>query len=128
MSGARIVVEDIEKESMRLKLLEGDLNELAKDSPAQTLAGRMDDKTLEFDGAGGLRQATENGECAKMFCHGRDGFARIVVTDVVAGVLAGQCGAMAVLAPLSNKFRGCRQPFEGHDGRDVRGGCRAKEH
>jgi hypothetical protein len=128
MEGAGIIAKDLKEEAMGVELPKGNGEELGEDLTAEALAGPMDDKALQLDGAGGFGEAAKNREGAE-----RAGIRRIDhwafrIAVEVAGVGAEQGCLMALFTPLADETGGLRQALQGDEGGDVFRMCRAEEH
>jgi len=120
MTGAGVVVVDVEEHPVCAQFPEGNAHQFFQDAATDSSLRHGHDEPLKFDGPRGLLNPAQD-------CVGLD-FAPLGLADVVAGVAAGEGSAVAFLAPLADEFAGHGGSLEGEHCRDVVEGGEAKRH
>jgi hypothetical protein len=98
VAGTGIVLVDVKKETVRLKLRERDADQLFQDPAACTPPGHTDHDPLQFDCPACLGQPAQYGVALKL--------ASLGFAHKVACIIAGERHPMALVAPLANEVPG----------------------
>lgn len=113
---------------MCAKILEDQADQFSEDLPAYSVAGRVHDETLEFDGSGRFLKSAKDGIRAEIGGVGVRRKPGFEVADKVVCIGVGKGDAMALFRPLANELSGGRQAFQRDDCRNIFGPCGAEKH
>lgn len=120
MVRARVGLEDIEPQPMRLKLTEYVVKDAGEHKPPNSAIWFCHDDPLQSNGPMWRREPAQNGEPGHL--------SRFRFRNQIATIRARHFCAMLVFRPVANKGVVFRNPFQVHDRRDVFDPCRSELH